>query len=242
MIARARCLVVASCLTVWFVPTASTAAGPPPLNFAPARPTDSEIVHVTVLGEAAGACGAYFLPYVDSAASRVTLYGYRSGPPAPCPQPWWSSHAAIGQLRAGAWEVQAWLDGQPYATTSLTVEASPTLVAIGSFEYFGTNFRIQVEWRDPRNGQVAKAPGLALSDRAAQFWFFDPGNPEVTVKILDGRTVNDHHWLFASTLSTVELTLRVTECIEGDPPSCSAPREYHVPAGTGLDVVDLRAF
>ena len=62
------------------------------------------------------------------------------------------------------------------------------------------------------------------------------------MKILDGSGINGHHWPFASTLTDVELTLRIRRCVEGDPPFCDPPREYHVPAGETLDVVDVTAF
>lgn len=242
MTTRATCLVVAICGAACLFPAASNAASFRTF-FAPAQPTDSEIVHVTVLGEDTSWCAAAIIPIVDLAASKVTLHGYFEHTPAPpCAQPWWSSQATVGHLRAGVWQVELRIEEQPISTTTLIVQPSPTLVTIGTFAYYGSNFRIQVEWRDPRNGQVGLAPGMALSDLAAQFWFFDPRNPEVTVKILDGWAINSHHWLFASTLSGVEMTIRITQCVESDPPFCDTPKEYHVPAGTGLDIIDVTAF
>jgi hypothetical protein len=238
--ARARSIVAGLVLAA--VPTVAAAAEPPRILFAPDPPTDSEIVRATVLGENAVACGAAFFAYVDPAAARVRLLGYSPYPPVACDSGWWTAQAVIGHLRPGVWAVEATLDDQPYATSPLTVVPSPTRVVIGSFEYFGTNFRIEVEWRDPRTGELHLAPGVALSDRAAQFWFFDAGNPELTLKILDGRALNGHHWLFASTLTNVETTLRIMACTEGDPPNCSAPKEYRVPAGATFDIVDLTAF
>ena len=243
-----RCL-LAACLALATLPAGVAAAGPPLLLFAPERPTDSEIVRVTVLGESGVTpCAPTFFASVDETASRVRLLGTShdpppsSDPPIPCPGPWWTSQVVIGHLRPGLWKVEATLNDEPYASASLTVVPSPTRVVIGSFEYFGTNFRIEVEWRDPRTGELRLAPGVALSDHAAQFWFFAPGNPELTVKILDGRAVNGHHWLFASSLTNVELTLRVTGCVEGDPPFCLPLEDHHVPAGRTFDIVDLTAF
>ena len=240
MTARAACLAGVACLTAMstLATAALAAADPPRLLFGPDLPTDSDVVRVTLLGSETVTCGAYVTAEVDGAARQVHLRAFGGGQ-APCPRPWWTSQVPIGFLTPGIWQVDATLDGQPYANVQLTVQASPTTVAIGSYEYFGTNFRIQVQFRDPRNGEVRLAPGAALSAQAAQFWFFDPANPELTVKILDGTSVNGHHWLFASTLTNLEVTLRVTTCVEGDPPGCAPPREYHVAAGSGLDVIDL---
>lgn len=235
-----RPLLPALLAAVW-LPASAHGAAPPRVLFAPSEPTDSEHVHLTLLGEAGAKCSASFVAWTEEAERRIVAHGYSFGAP-PCAAPVWTETLPLGQLARGDWEVDVQLDEQPYVSTALTVVPSPTQVVIGSFEYYGTNFRMDVKWRDPRDGQLRQAPGLALSREAAQFWFFAPGNPEVTVKILDGTAINGHHWLFLSTLSGVEMTFRVFACVEGDPPNCGQPKEYHIPAGTNLDVVDVEAF
>ena len=219
----------------------SAAAELPELVFVPAAPTDSEVVRAVVLSDGSGGCAPYFYATVDHAAARVSLVGFDYGPPG-CPQGAWTSQVVVGHLTPGDWTVEAAIDNVPYASTTLTVAASPTLVTLGSFKYFGTNFRAEVEWVDPRTGESRLAPGVALSNRSAQFWFFEPDNPEITLKVLDGTAINAHHWLFVSSMTGVEFTLRIKACVEGDPPFCDAAKEYYSPAGANLDVVDVRAF
>jgi hypothetical protein len=42
------------------------------------------------------------------------------------------------------------------------------------------------------------------------FTFFEPGNPEVFVKLVDGRALNQKYWIFIGTLTDVEFTLTIT--------------------------------
>ena len=53
-----------------------------------------------------------------------------------------------------------------------------------------------------------------LSDESGYFWFFRPGNAELLVKILDGRTVNGYFWIFYGGLTDLEYTLTVND-VEG---------------------------
>jgi hypothetical protein len=195
-----------------------------------------------VLGHARPGCVPYLYAVVDPATSTIDVRSYDYYPPPPCAPQVWTAQLPLGRLAPGVWAVKVTLDGTLYATDALTVAASPTTVTLGSFGYFGTNFRLEVEWVDPRTGEHRLAPGLWISDRAAQFWFFDSGLPELTVKILDGTDINGHHWLFASSMTGVEHTLRIRLCVEGDPPYCEEPKTYHSPAGSNLDIVDVEAF
>lgn len=43
------------------------------------------------------------------------------------------------------------------------------------------------------------------------FWFFEPGNWEMLVKVLDGCTFNSHHWVFAASATDLGLDLVVRD-------------------------------
>ena len=218
----------------------AAAAAPPKLVFAPAQPTDSHTVFVTVVGDG---CIPFFygVPYSsDPQARHIEVRGYT--PQVTCPAGPWARQVDLGHLAPGTWTVTALLDDQPYASAAIEVAASPTTVTLGSFGYFGANFRAEVEWVDPRDGETRLAPGIATSGEAGKFWFFAPGNPEVVFKVLDGSAINGHHWLFVSSMTGVEFTLRIRHCVEGDPPYCDEPKVYHSRAGQNLDVVDVEAF
>lgn len=78
-------------------------------------------------------------------------------------------------------------------------------------------FEIEVEWVDPRSGDRGVGhPLIELGTAETGFlWFFRPENIELVVKLLDGRPINGHFWLFWGGLSDVEYRIRVTDTEEG---------------------------
>ena len=47
------------------------------------------------------------------------------------------------------------------------------------------------------------------------FWFFSPDNPELLVKVLDGCSINDKEWFFASAATNVGFVITVTDTKAG---------------------------
>mgnify|MGYP006171081271 CR=1 FL=1 len=72
--------------------------------------------------------------------------------------------------------------------------------------------------------------------RAGFFWFFEPSNLELVVKVLDARVVNGHFWVFTAALTNVERTITVIDTDTG------ATRRYHRPAGDPRGQLDVTAF
>jgi hypothetical protein len=97
-------------------------------------------------------------------------------------------------------------------------------------------FSVQVAWRDPRHGTTGNGVAAPLTDDTGAFWFFAPENLELMVKVLDGRPVNGHFWVFFGSLSDVEYTLAVTDLATG------AMRTYHNPPFTLASRADTSAF
>ena len=77
---------------------------------------------------------------------------------------------------------------------------------------------------------------MPFTDQAGFFWFFDPANLELVVKLLDGRAINDRFWVFYGGLSDVEYAITVTDSDTG------AQRRYTNPAGEIDGEADLDAF
>jgi len=102
------------------------------------------------------------------------------------------------------------------AVAGLRSEASAG-VAEGSPLRLQDRFEIEVEWVDPRSGDRGVGhPLMELGTTETGFlWFFRPENIELVVKLLDGRALNGHFWLFWGGLSDVEYTIRVTDTEEG---------------------------
>lgn len=72
----------------------------------------------------------------------------------------------------------------------------------------GDRFAVEIEWRDffgnTGTGQLA-----VRSDDSANFWFFNPNNWELLIKVLDGCATNDRYWVFLAAVTTVEYTVTV---------------------------------
>jgi ELWxxDGT repeat protein len=99
----------------------------------------------------------------------------------------------------------------------------------------GSRFAVEVSWKDFQ-GRTGKGKTVPLFDGTGAFWFFDAANIELVVKVLDGRPLNDHFWLFYGALSNVEYTLTVTDTQTG------AVKTYRNPSGRFASVGDTQAF
>jgi len=101
----------------------------------------------------------------------------------------------------------------------------------------GHRFRIEVSWRDPRSGDTGVGHVIPATEDSAFFWFFDPDNVELLVKMIDGRRVNGGYWFFAGGLSDVETTITVVDTLRG------THREYrNDPASPFCNQVDTGTF
>ena len=96
-------------------------------------------------------------------------------------------------------------------------------------------FRASVSFQLP-GGQPTPAHSVALSDETTAFWFFDPSNLELMVKVLDGGPVNGSFWVFGGALTDVQYTLTITDSVTG------AVKTYTNPAGRLASFADVNAF
>ena len=99
----------------------------------------------------------------------------------------------------------------------------------------GGRFVVEIEWTD-FDGNSGRGTAVPLAAATGAFWFFDASNLEVTVKVLDGRGVNGHHWVFFGALSNVEFTLTVTDTATG------LKWTHHNPSGRFASGADTAAF
>jgi hypothetical protein len=100
----------------------------------------------------------------------------------------------------------------------------------------GQLFDVQVSWKNPYTGETGTGRSLPLTGDTGAFWFFDPANLELMIKILDGRAVNGHFWVFYGSLSNVEYTVTVTETLTG------TVKTYHNPPFQFASRADTQAF
>ena len=107
----------------------------------------------------------------------------------------------------------------------------------------GGRFRVEVEWKDFQGveGPGTVVPGAVSAD-SGLFWFFEPDNWELLVKVLDGCGTNGRHWVFAAATTTVEYTLTVTDTRTGEvwtwrnPPGRASPAVTDTEALGGCSV------
>ena len=97
-------------------------------------------------------------------------------------------------------------------------------------------FQVTVDFIDPRTGITGQGRAVSLTSDTGVFWFFDPNNLELMVKVLDGGGVNGHFWVFYGALSDVDYTIKVTDTATG------AMRTYHNPLHHLASGADLTAF
>jgi hypothetical protein len=97
-------------------------------------------------------------------------------------------------------------------------------------------FRVQVAWQDPRSGGSGIGRGIQDTRDSGSFWFFDPANTELRVKVLDAQTVNGHFWFFYGALSNVGYQITVTDQRTG------RTRTYDNPPGRLGSFADTSAF
>ena len=104
--------------------------------------------------------------------------------------------------------------GQAYS--SITCAAGSEILCLQD-----GRFQARVSWKNPFTGETGTGKTLPLTGDTGAFWFFDPANLELMVKVLDARGVNGHFWVFFGSLSNVEYTLILTDTATG------ATRSYH---------------
>jgi hypothetical protein len=99
----------------------------------------------------------------------------------------------------------------------------------------GNRFVATVDWRDFQ-ARTGAGQAASITGDTGSFWFFDPANVELVAKVVDGRGLNRHFWVFYGALSSVEYTLNVRDGATG------ARRAYHNPSGTVASAGDTQAF
>jgi hypothetical protein len=98
-------------------------------------------------------------------------------------------------------------------------------------------FAVTVAWGDFLGATGYGSP-VPLTADSGYFWFFDPANVEVVVKVLNACQEPYHRfWVFAAGLTNVEVTLTVTDRRTGQ------ERTYFNPLSTAYQpILDTNAF
>ncbi len=109
---------------------------------------------------------------------------------------------------------------------------------LGSLCLLASRFTVSADFKFANGDQgFAHAVPLGDGNSSGYYWFFDVGNPEVLVKLIDACAVNGHFWFFAAGLTNLEVKIGVTDAQTG------AKRSYTNPANTAFTPIqDTAAF
>ena len=152
-----------------------------------------------------------------------------------------NSHIAFTLTSTGTWVVTVTslfpqITGS-YSVALQGVTAPPpgscstaTSLCLGS-----SRFKVSVAWATT-DGRTGSGQAVVLTDDTGYFWFFDPANVELVVKVLDGRGINGHFWVFYGALSNVRYTITVNDTSDG------RHRTYDNPQGSLASFADTSAF
>lgn len=100
----------------------------------------------------------------------------------------------------------------------------------------GGRFRVRVRYTDPASGAMRFAQAATLTSDTGAFWFAQASDTDLTVKVIDGRAVNGHFWVFYGALSDLAYTVTVVDTVTGK------LHRYRNPAHHQGSGKDLTAF
>lgn len=100
-------------------------------------------------------------------------------------------------------------DGEPLLQGSCVPSA--TVMCLVS-----NRFSVEIAWEDPSANTGAGQVGSQLFDDTGYFYFADPEQPELFLKILDGTPINTFWWVFFGGLSNWEYTLTVIDTVTAE--------------------------
>jgi hypothetical protein len=221
----------------------------------PAHPTTRDHVELTVVGTQHGNCPVAWTHFGADPASGGSLWVIRGNQPE-CPFPlspeesFRKTFVVPKLLPAGDYLVIAEIESfiPPFVGTISSwdeafevTEPDPVLM-LGQ----DNGFHVFVEWSNPHDGSHGAGYALRSARDSGAFWFFSSTNLETTVKILDGRPVNGHWWVFIANMTDLEVKVTVAKigvgfCLEDVPQSCPT-KTYTQSAGTSRNFIDVEAF
>ncbi|HXO18350.1 MAG TPA: hypothetical protein VOA87_00335 [Thermoanaerobaculia bacterium] len=85
----------------------------------------------------------------------------------------------------------------------------------GDLRLLGNRFQVAATWRTP-DGRTGAGHALQVTRDTGMFWFFDAGNLEVTVKVIDACAPPfESFWVFGAGLTNLAVTVTVTDFATG---------------------------
>ncbi len=110
-------------------------------------------------------------------------------------------HLALERYRAAGVEM-------PQAATGECTAGDKTLCLENG------RFRVRLDW-ETEDEQTGAGKAMPFTGDTGLFWFFDPANIEIVIKVLDGCAVNGNRWVFAGGLTDVAVEMTVVDTRTG---------------------------
>lgn len=98
-------------------------------------------------------------------------------------------------------------------------------------------FQVEATWTTKTGSGNGSA--VPLTDQSGYFWFFDPSNVELTIKVLDGCDLNKHYWIFLSGLTNVGVKLTVTDLETGTKKTYENPINHTIATVLDTSAMDV---
>lgn len=207
------------------------------VTLSPTQPTtaDHVLVHAAVTsGEALS-----FIR-VDRTGNLFTVvYGALPLSPQP-PRATYTGDFDLGVLPGGRYQVAVGGTVTSFDVTVPQVVAPTTLLLGGRFSVTLLRGATIESPLLVTGGEPATA--VLLTGDSGYFWFYDSGDVEVTVKILDGSGVNGHYWVFAASMTDQPFVLRIIDTQGFCGISPCPPKLYEGVAGKNQNFIDVNAF
>lgn len=107
--------------------------------------------------------------------------------------------------------------GSNTTSKNVTVSAGGPVPCVEDNERMCLNngrFEVRAEWTKPDTTTGHGTP-VKLTGDSGYFWFFDPSNIELVIKVLNGCGLNNAYWVFGAGLTNVGVQLFVTDTQTG---------------------------
>jgi CSLREA domain-containing protein len=160
-----------------------------------------------LVGVGSVTCGAFTTNNGGTTATHALL----AGSPAIDAADDCTSSDQRGVARPAACDIGA------FELSTACVTGGPTLCLSSE------RFKVTVEWRTGA-GATGKGQAVQLTPDTGTFWFFDPANVELTIKVLNGCSLNHRFWVFLSGLTNVQVTVTVTDTATGQTKTYTNPQ------------------
>ena len=169
----------------------------------------------------------YTISVTDTVTGAVKVYRNQPGKPAPAIT---DNTALPGSCNSAGVTAQAVAPAGESAAHEPSEDSLPMLESVGSEALAlqstqggcaGDSWQLCLQdgrysvaawWQSTAGGEYKAAPRAPAGTRdSGLYFFFDPKNWEMLIKVLDGCAVNGQHWVFAASATDLGFHIRVTD-------------------------------